>query len=1239
MRRLLILIAGILTLIAVAVPTAAVYYFAFTESGLALLVNRIPHQAAGVGIDIVNAGGTLARGIHVEQLDIDHHLVHLTFKNIRARVELTPLLLQTIRTRSASIESVSIEIKRRKKPPVKSTPFFLPRWLIVSADHLQIGSVSLAVYNGAHLEASNLYASGIARHRKIRFYEVGMQMGTLWVDGSGQMLAEDPLRFDMQTKLIWRPLDQPAWSVDATSKGDLNILGVTAHTLAPFRAEFTGQALNLTGQWHWQGNASVHDLDVTAWGGNKILGLLSGQLALQGNTNGFAAQGPVDSAGLKVGIFDTQFEGAYSNHILWAKHIDITHHTSGAHAAAGGTIEVVRNGPRLDLRGNWHDLRWPLIGKEVPFHSSSGEFTVGGTWPYAVHATGMAQARDLPPMQTTLDGALAKDRFTFTRGDVDLYGGHATLSGETVWAPGDSWEFAGRVAEVNPALLRSDLPGRLSFNIATQGVGFDGNGDFSVDVHEISGRLRGVPASGGGKVLRSGTTWQFDKLRVGLGGTNLAMDGRLSDTFDLRFALTATDLSLLAPDSRGQLQGNGTIRGTLREPTIAANIHGNGIQHEGVTVQDIDANIDFDPNPQYESKVDARVHNLAYEGRTLDNLTFTLNGKSSNYEVRLAAKALGMSLTAMANGPFSNGIWQGELHSMDIIGTESLRLKLERPVGVLVSAAAARAEWMCMVGQPGSLCADGEWNPRQWNVTFSANKMPLATFTAGLTRAVEYSGQINFLARFSGEGAEPPQGTVRIDLTDAQLSHKLSSGRIDHAKIGSGFITVNANRSAVSGEVRLESGEVGTIKGTLMAQRTAGAWQGMPVRGELHAHTDQLSLVTLYVPDIDRASGHLDGDMKIAGTLGTPLVDGNLQISDGEIDYYQVNMGLRQLAFDARLTDNGVDFKGSTRIGSGIANATGRLEWRNSLPYGKVNVEGSNLRVTDVPEAQIDASPKLEFNITGRRIEVAGAVKIPYAKIVPADLTGAVRSSSDEVIVGQEETDPSKRFEVVSTITLSLGDHVSVDTTGLTGRLTGNITVRSGYDEVTSATGELNIEQGKYSAYARKLDIQRGRLIFTGGPIGNPGIDIRAIKEFPDVTAGVNVRGTLLQPRLSFFSDPSLTQSQIVSLILAGGSLESAQNRQAGAGNEMLTQGGAILAQQLGSHVGIEDVSIESDLTNETSLVLGRYLSPRLYVSYGIALTEQLNVLKLRYSLGDRWTIKTEVGTARGADLVYTIQR
>jgi len=143
------------------------------------------------------------------------------------------------------------------------------------------------------------------------------------------------------------------------------------------------------------------------------------------------------------------------------------------------------------------------------------------------------------------------------------------------------------------------------------------------------------------------------------------------------------------------------------------------------------------------------------------------------------------------------------------------------------------------------------------------------------------------------------------------------------------------------------------------------------------------------------------------------------------------------------------------------------------------------------------------------------------------------------------------------------------------------------------------------------------------------------------VTAGVNVRGTLREPRLTFFSQPSLPQSQIVSLILAGGSLEGAQGtgRSGAARDAVLAQGGAIIAQQLGSRLGIEDVGIEQGLDNTTSLVLGKYLSPRLYISYGISLAESINTVKMRYTLGDRWTIRTEAGTEQSAELVYTIEK
>ena len=59
-------------------------------------------------------------------------------------------------------------------------------------------------------------------------------------------------------------------------------------------------------------------------------------------------------------------------------------------------------------------------------------------------------------------------------------------------------------------------------------------------------------------------------------------------------------------------------------------------------------------------------------------------------------------------------------------------------------------------------------------------------------------------------------------------------------------------------------------------------------------------------------------------------------------------------------------------------------------------MDGENLRVVDVPEARIDASPDLDFRIAGREILVKGEVKIPLARIQPADLTNAVLPSADE---------------------------------------------------------------------------------------------------------------------------------------------------------------------------------------------------------------------------------------------------
>jgi translocation and assembly module TamB len=855
----------------------------------------------------------------------------------------------------------------------------------------------------------------------------------------------------------------------------------------------------------------------------------------------------------------------------------------------------------------------------------------------------------LAPVPTDVAGKLGSDGVSISRARLDLFGGRADLRGDVTWAPAQRWDVSGHATGIDPAQLRPDLPGSVDFGIAIAGRGFKAGDPLSIDVDGLSGRLRGVAASGGGKLTHAGDMWTFQQVRIGLGRTRLALDGRIDRSADLRFAVTAGDLSLLSAGSRGRLQADGTIRGPVDSPDVIATAHGTDILYDGIALAGFDAKIDFDPTSQRRSAIAAHLQQLRLNRRIVRSLDFTLDGPASAAIAHFDAQAPGLHLAATASGGFSRGVFAGKLESVSVAGDESLRLHLQQPVSLQLSRAAIGIERLCLVGTPGNLCAEGSWTPAAWSTMLTASQLPLSTLTAGRTPAVEYLGSINVGARLFGGGDNPAQGVLRVELHDAVLSRRLVSGRTERTSIGSGVLTATANTDSIDAEASLTSGEIGTLAGTLEIGRGPGPWRDMPVAGELHAQTSKLDLVSVYVPDIDRAAGKLAASARIAGTVAAPRLSGTMSIADGEVDLYQTNLHLRQIGLTAQLTDDGLMFDGVAQAGKGSVHAKGQLHWRDALPYGQLHLDGTNLRVVNIPEAQIDASPNLDFKVAARQIDITGTVAVPYAKIVPTDLTGAVTSSSDQTIVGEESQNPADRFKVRTQITMALGPNVNIDTMGLTSQLAGSITVRSGYDAITRATGELAVQKGQYAAYGRQLEIQRGRLIFTGGPIDNPGIEIRAIKRYPDVTAGINVRGTLQQPRMSFFSDPSLPQSQIVSLILSGGGGGSTlqmmqagstpQSQQATAANELLTQGGAILAQQLGSRIGLPDISLETDLNNETSLVLGKYLSPRLYVSYGVGITQQLNAIRLRYSLGDHWTIRTEAGQIRGADLVFSVEK
>ncbi len=78
------------------------------------------------------------------------------------------------------------------------------------------------------------------------------------------------------------------------------------------------------------------------------------------------------------------------------------------------------------------------------------------------------------------------------------------------------------------------------------------------------------------------------------------------------------------------------------------------------------------------------------------------------------------------------------------------------------------------------------------------------------------------------------------------------------------------------------------------------------------------------------------------------------------------------------------------------------------------------------------------------------------------------------------------------------------------GRLEGDLRVQQIPELASSGTATINVLNGDYEIYGQQLNMERGRILFGGGPVDNPTLDMevaRNVQEF-DVVAGARIQGT-----------------------------------------------------------------------------------------------------------------------------------
>jgi translocation and assembly module TamB len=265
---------------------------------------------------------------------------------------------------------------------------------------------------------------------------------------------------------------------------------------------------------------------------------------------------------------------------------------------------------------------------------------------------------------------------------------------------------------------------------------------------------------------------------------------------------------------------------------------------------------------------------------------------------------------------------------------------------------------------------------------------------------------------------------------------------------------------------------------------------------------------------------------------------------------------------------------------------------------------------------------------------------VPSANLNLERLQGATVPSSDTVIVDAAAAETGGQLPLDSDVELVLGDKVRLRGFGLKGRLEGRLGVRERPGRATVARGALSVS-GEYKAYGQDLEITRGRLSYASTPLDDPALDIRAEREIDEVTVGVQVRGTARAPELTLWSNPALDQAEQLSYLVLGRPMRAASQ----ADGAQLSQaaaafGGNLLAQQLGARMGLDEVGVsDSRALGGAALTVGKYLSPRLYLSYGVALFGSGQVVTFKYLLSRIWSVQIDSGSENRAALTYRLER
>ncbi len=461
-----------------------------------------------------------------------------------------------------------------------------------------------------------------------------------------------------------------------------------------------------------------------------------------------------------------------------------------------------------------------------------------------------------------------------------------------------------------------------------------------------------------------------------------------------------------------------------------------------------------------------------------------------------------------------------------------------------------------------------------------------------------------------------------------------------------------------------------------------------PITGQLQT---TLPLSSIPLPDtlpINQLKGTLATQLTLSGTLAQPIITGTLHIKDGRINVPDLGITPDRIQLEGVLAANHLlSFHGTLHCGAGDGKITGRFNASAPGAPLQLQLQGTRLTVANLPAWHVTLSPDVNLQLIAGKLNITGKIFIPHAQLALQKAINVVSLPEDVIFIHEGKAIKSTvPFSPALQLEITLGKPIKLAWQDLRAELGGQLHLSMLAGGALTATGELFVlkNTGTYHAYGQTLHIQTGRLIYTGGLLTNPGLNIVANKQIQGVAmssggsstsfnaqvglgniyagkrniiVGIRVTGFLDQPIITPYSNPTMSDADVVSWLIFD---SPASNMKSGALLAILstmTPGNGLgsnkLIQSVQKSFGFSEFDIQSiqvydpiklQSINTSTLVIGKQLAKKLSAQYSAGLFYPVSILNVRYQLSQHWVAQSESRSIdnsmdNGADIIYQFER